>query len=142
VHQVAVRVAQDLHLDVARAAHQLLEIDLVVAEGGQRPRAARPPAPGEVGSVSITRMPRPPPPQLALSISGIADRRRQLLRLGQVARQRRRWPASPARRRPRQRCARRHLVAQRAHHLGVGPMKRDAGGGAGLGEVGFSDRKP
>ena len=34
--QVAVRVAEDLHFDVARAAHQLLEVDLVLAEGGLR----------------------------------------------------------------------------------------------------------
>ena len=36
VHQVAVLVAEDLHFDVARAPHQLLEVDLVVAEGGFR----------------------------------------------------------------------------------------------------------
>ena len=36
VHEVAVRVAEHLHLDVARAAHQLLEIHLVVAEAGLR----------------------------------------------------------------------------------------------------------
>ncbi len=34
VHEVAVRVAEDLHLDVARAPHELLEVDLVVAERG------------------------------------------------------------------------------------------------------------
>ena len=34
VHQVAVPVADDLDLDVARPAHQLLQEDLVVAEGG------------------------------------------------------------------------------------------------------------
>ncbi len=33
---VAVLVAEDLHLDVARAAHQLLEVHLVVAEGRLR----------------------------------------------------------------------------------------------------------
>ena len=32
--EIAVGVAEDLHLDVARAAHQLLQIDLVLAEGG------------------------------------------------------------------------------------------------------------
>jgi hypothetical protein len=31
-------VAEDLHLDVARALDQLFEIDLVVAEGGQASR--------------------------------------------------------------------------------------------------------
>ena len=32
VHEIAVRVSEDLHFDVPRLAHQLLEIDLVVAE--------------------------------------------------------------------------------------------------------------
>ena len=36
VHERAVLVAEDLHLDVARAAHQLLQVHLVVAEGGLR----------------------------------------------------------------------------------------------------------
>ena len=34
MHEVAVRVAEDLHFDVPRLAHQLLEIHLVVAEAG------------------------------------------------------------------------------------------------------------
>ena len=34
VHEIAVGVAEDLHLDVARPAHQLFEIDLVLAEAG------------------------------------------------------------------------------------------------------------
>ena len=50
VHEVAVRVAEDLHLDVPRAPHELFEVDLVVAErrlrlaacGGQQLRRAAP----------------------------------------------------------------------------------------------------
>ena len=34
VHQVAMLVADDLHLDVMSAAHQLLQVDLVIAERG------------------------------------------------------------------------------------------------------------
>jgi hypothetical protein len=34
MHQVAVRVAQDLHFDVPCLAHEFLEIDLVIAEAG------------------------------------------------------------------------------------------------------------
>ncbi len=53
VHERAVLVPEDLHLDVARAAHQLLKIHLVVAEGRvrltprerQRARRAAPPPP-------------------------------------------------------------------------------------------------
>ena len=36
MHEVAVRVGEDLHFDVARARDRLLEIHLVVAERGQR----------------------------------------------------------------------------------------------------------
>ena len=71
VDQVAVLVAKQLDLDMAGAAHQLLEIDLVVAEGRFR---LAPRAPSTVRSVrpgrSMVRMPRPPPPQQAFSISG------------------------------------------------------------------------
>jgi hypothetical protein len=65
-----VGVAQDLDLDMARAAHQLFQIDLVVAEGRQGLALAMSMAGPRSASVSMTRMPRPPPPQLALSISG------------------------------------------------------------------------
>ena len=34
MHEISMRVAQDLHFDVARAADQLLEIYLVLAESG------------------------------------------------------------------------------------------------------------
>ena len=71
VHEVAVAVTEDLHLDVPRAAHQLLEIDLVVAERGLgfAPRDRQ-----QFGKLaplsSTTRMPRPPPPRLAFSMTG------------------------------------------------------------------------
>src|SRR5690606_33450576 len=32
VHEIAIRVAQDLNLEMTRATHELLEVDLVVAE--------------------------------------------------------------------------------------------------------------
>ena len=34
MHRVAVRVAENLHLDMPRALDQLFQIDLVLAEGG------------------------------------------------------------------------------------------------------------
>ena len=69
-------VAEDLHFDVARAPDQLLEIDLVLAEGGFRLAPALPPRSSMqlAARPRSTRMPRPPPPQLAFSITGIADR--------------------------------------------------------------------
>ena len=66
MHHVAVVVAQQLHLHMAGPAHQLFQIDLAVAKG----RLRLPPAGSTSPSSSITRMPRPPPPQDAFNIRG------------------------------------------------------------------------
>ena len=79
---VALAVAEDLHLDVARLLEVLLDVDGVVAEGGpglgaggrQRHRQI-------VFGVRATFMPRPPPPAVALMITGIADLGGDALRL-------------------------------------------------------------
>ena len=71
VHDVAVVVAEDLELDVARVLEILLDVDVAVAEGGlglalrgaQQRAAAR-------SALRTTRMPRPPPPATALMITG------------------------------------------------------------------------
>ena len=65
------RVAEDLHLDVAGALDQLFEIHLVLAEGGlglalRLGHVAR----SSAASSRMTRMPRPPPPHDAFSITG------------------------------------------------------------------------
>ena len=68
-------VAQDLHLDVAGAAHVAFEEDRIVAEGraGFAPRLGQPLA--NSAALRTTRMPRPPPPKAALTISGKPMRR-------------------------------------------------------------------
>jgi hypothetical protein len=63
-------VAEDLHLDVARLEDHLLEIALAVAEGGLGLAPALAHLLGQFPSDAIGRIPRPPPPQDALSISG------------------------------------------------------------------------
>ncbi len=71
MHYGAMMVAQQLDLHMAGAAHQLFQIDFPVAEGGFRLAATRDlTSPIRSASVSMARMPRPPPPQLAFSISG------------------------------------------------------------------------
>ncbi len=71
MNEVAVPVAQQLHLDMPRAPDQLLEIHLVLAEGGLglAPRRVHG-VQKLLLAVQIGRMPRPPPPQEALSITG------------------------------------------------------------------------
>jgi len=70
VHQVAVGVAEHLHFDVFRARDVALDEDLVAAKCGGRLALGLGQLVGElVGSIT-TRMPRPPPPKLALMMSG------------------------------------------------------------------------
>ena len=63
-------IGKHLHLDMAGALDQLFQIDLVLAEGGLGLAACRAPGRGGVASSGMTRMPRPPPPHEAFSISG------------------------------------------------------------------------
>jgi hypothetical protein len=64
MHEVPVRVAENLHFHVPGAGDELLEVHLVLpnAAFASRRAAAR--------SSSTMRMPRPPPPQLAFNITG------------------------------------------------------------------------
>ena len=70
VHQVAVLVAQDLHLDVLGADHQLFDEDRIVTERlaglglGARQRSS------SSAAARTTRIPRPPPPPAALTNTG------------------------------------------------------------------------
>ena len=70
VHQPAVAIPKYLHLDVPRAPDELLEVHLVVAKAAFASRRATGNSSASCSSLSTTRMPRPPPPQLAFSITG------------------------------------------------------------------------
>jgi hypothetical protein len=70
VQDVAVAVAQNLDFDVAGAAHEAFDEDGVVAEGGGSFAAGFFQLAGKIGRVLTTRMPRPPPPKAALTMSG------------------------------------------------------------------------
>ena len=71
IDDVAVLVAEDLHLDVARILDELLDVDFAVAEGALR-FAARVLEGGlQILAASDTmRMPLPPPPAAAFSMTG------------------------------------------------------------------------
>ena len=134
VDHVARGVGEDLHLDVPRVEHGLLEEDRRVAEGGlglahAGGRWRRAAAAGS----STRRMPRPPPPATALTNSGKRQRLGGGHQLVDVRRRRRRWPGS-VRRPPGPRRSARRLVAGQGEHLGGGPDEGDPGRGAGLGE--------
>ena len=82
MQHVAVAVAQNLHFDMAGAAHEAFDEDRVVAERGggfaagflQESRRNR-------RRCSTTRMPRPPPPKAALRMRGKPISRGDLLGL-------------------------------------------------------------
>jgi hypothetical protein len=70
VPDVALLVAKDLHLDMAGALDHLFQIALAVAEGGSASRRPSRTLASNSSSFRIGRIPRPPPPQEAFSISG------------------------------------------------------------------------
>ena len=70
VDGLAVQIRQNLDLQVAGATDEALEVDVVLAEGGVRLAPGREQGGLELVPVSTLRMPRPPPPQLALSMPG------------------------------------------------------------------------
>ena len=63
-------VAEHLHLDMAGAGDEFLQIEAAVAERGFRFGARLIEGGLEALVVSTTRMPRPPPPADALIITG------------------------------------------------------------------------
>jgi hypothetical protein len=68
--RVALAVAEDLDLDVPRRGEVLLDVDLVVAEGGLGLDRAVWKAVSSSPSSRATFMPRPPPPAVALMMTG------------------------------------------------------------------------
>ncbi len=67
---VAVLVGQHLELDVARLLDELLHVELAVAEGVGGLGGAAWKRLGSSSAVRTMRMPRPPPPALALRMTG------------------------------------------------------------------------
>ena len=70
MHRAALAVAQDLDFDVARLLEIFLDIDFVIAEGGLGFRLRGAKAISSSASMRATFMPRPPPPAVALMITG------------------------------------------------------------------------
>jgi hypothetical protein len=65
-----VRVGEDLRLDVARTLDEALEVDRIVAERARGSPRVSSNALSSSPAARSTRMPLPPPPAAALSISG------------------------------------------------------------------------
>ena len=135
MHQIAMTVAEHLDLDMARAAHQLLQIDLVVAEGGLCLAAGHIQRGGEFVLVFDHPHAATATAPAGLQHQRVADLGREFLAAGQVL-----WQCA-GRRHHRHpgllgQLAGRDLVAQPAHHLAVRADEGDPGGCAGIGEIG------
>ena len=74
VHDVAVHIAEELHLDVAGTLQEPLHVDAAVSEGGfGLPHRALEGAADVLRARRTTRIPFPPPPADALSTTGKPD---------------------------------------------------------------------
>ena len=128
-------IADDLHLHMARAAHQLFQVHLVVAERRRRLAPRRLDLAGQVCLAFDHAHAAPAAAPAGLEHQRIAERGSLLGTPGQIARQgaggRHHRHAGCHRR-----IARRDLVAQGGHHLRRGPDEDDAGGGAGARKLG------
>ena len=128
-------VRQDLDLQVAGAADEALEVDVVLAEGGVRLAPGR----KQRGLELVLGLDRahaaPAAAPAGLEHAGEAHAARELERRGRVRRQRlgRRHRGHLGTRRD---LARGHLVAKQAQRLRPRADEGDAGIGAGLGELG------
>ena len=132
---VAVGVAYQLHLDMAGAAHQLLQEDLVAAEGGLRLAAPGRDLRREVAGALDHPHAAATAAPARLGHDGKADapcravHRRFVVREGSGRRHHREaGPGGEA--------ARLQLAAQHAHHLRLRPDEEESGVPARLGEVG------
>ncbi len=141
VHEVAVRVAEDLHLDVTRAPHQLFEVDLVVAERGFRLAPRRGDHLDQLRRIVDDAHAAAATTPARLEHHGITDLRGQPERLGSVERQRRRCRHHGYARRRRQ-VARGHLVAEATHDLGRRTDEQEASARTGFGERGILREEP
>ena len=135
MHQVAVVVPQNLDLDVARAANQLFEIDLVVPERRQALAPRGLDRIGEFGFGLDRAHAAPAAAPARLEHNGKTDFAGETRGLTRVAGERacRRNHRNVRRHRE---FPRRHLVAECAHDIGLRADEDDACGSTRLGEVG------
>ena len=141
VDAVALRVGEDLDLDVPRPRHVALDQHMVVAEAGLGLALARRQRGGEVvGLVD-------PPHALAAAAGAGLDQHRVADARGLPGQQRRVVVAAVVAGHQRHaglfhQCLRGRLAAHRADRAGRRADEDQAGIGAGLRELAFSDRKP
>ena len=133
MHGVAVRVPKDLHLDVAGALDQLLQIDLVLAEGGLGLALALGDFSQQFGFRADGAHAAPSSAPGGFQHHRIADIGGKLLDLFGIFRQRIGGGHDRHADLDGQ-IARRYLVAKPAHGLGLGADEGDAGIRAGIGE--------
>ena len=123
------RIAQQLHLDVARPIEQPLEIDAVVAERRQRLRARQ-----ANRALELVRSAHDPHPFPAPAGHGLHQQRISNA-VGCIPP----WNDRHARR--NRDIARARLAAHRPHRRRVGPDERESGLDARLGELGVLGQK-
>ena len=136
MYEIAVLVAENLHFDVARAAHQFLQIDFVVAECGQRLAPRDVDLRSEVGLGFDHAHAAAATAPTRFQHQRITDFRRHLLGQLDIRRQ------GAGRRHHRhvggnRGIARGNLVAERAHHIRTRTDEMDAGVRAGIGKFGI-----
>ena len=140
VHHVAVGVGEDLHLDVARVEHGLLEVHHRVAERRLRLAACR------LDGLGQSRGLGHPAHASAAAAGHRLDEQRELHALGGAhqfvdrrRRRRRRQHRQAGRPGGRDRAC---LVAGQLQHIGAGPDERDTRRGAGRRQIGILREEP
>ncbi len=134
-------VPEDLHLDVARAPHQLLEIHLVVAERGFRLAPGRRDELVQLRFVLHDAHAAAAAAPARFQHHGIADLCREP-GSGPFVRRQRRGRRHYRNARADRQIARLHLVAEPAQGVGRRPDENDSRGRATLGEVRVLGQKP
>src|SRR5208283_5015981 len=140
INRIPMLVAENLHLDVARVGDELLQVHLVVAEGALS-LAARVLVSGAqlTGSLTI-RIPLPPPPAAAFSITGypICSANLSVASMSKL-RSEPGTNGTPAR---FMFCRARVLEPINSIDSGVGPMNLRPASAQALAKRAFSERKP
>ena len=134
MYQVAVSVAHHLDLDVAGAAHQLFQVDLVIAKGGQGLALGQLHHGCQVGLGLDHAHTAAPAAPAGLEHQRVAHFQRHSFGHLDVIGQRSRCGHHRHIRRHGH-GASRHLVAQRTHHIAIRPDEGHAGSGTGVGKV-------